>query len=384
MLGILYSVLLGERIRYPDEADYSAIAENIIQGHGYSLDGNTPTAYRPPGFTWLMTAGMAAGGLLSARILNMVCFTGCLGCVFVLARRVAGPTAGIAAIICGLLYPVLFYTAGTFYPQTLGALLLLLCMVIVFGKPLTAWRAIAVGIPGGLLMLTVPSMVFFWGCLLVTAVIINDRNKFRNVILAGVVSVLLTSVWFVRNYNQFESCFFVSTNSGINLLLGNSENTTPNSGVNVDLSAYRKANLNEVEKDRYYRASAVRYMRTHPLHTVKLYGLKFINYFNYRNKLKVASEGSPLRNLMMLVSYGALLLLTILRIIMRKRYPLSAFEIFAVSVYVLNGLFAAVFFTRIRFRLPFDWLLICIAGIALSYVAQSMLDKSGETPNSGS
>jgi hypothetical protein len=43
---------------------------------------------------------------------------------------------------------------------------------------------------------------------------------------------------------------------------------------------------------------------------------------------------------------------------------------------VLNGAFAAIFFTRIRFRLPFDWLLICIAGIILAHLIQAIAGKS--------
>ncbi len=374
VLCIFYAVHLGDRVRYPDEKDYITIAEHLTVGHGYTLDGNNPTAYRAPGFTLLVATGLSGGGILAARILNMICFTGCLGCVFILARRIAGSLGGICAIMAGMLYPVMFYTAGTLYPQTLGSLLLLCSTSIIFGKPLTVMRAVLCGLIGSLLMLTIPSMIFFWGCLMLSSLFPIKRHNVNMIVLTGICSLLLLSVWFARNYRQFDSCFFVSTNSGINLLLGNSENTTPNAGVNVDLSEY-SSDLNEIQKDRHYRSSAIQYMRANPLHSMKLYCLKFLNYFNYRNKLFVASEGSQMRDIAMLITYGGLLLFSIIRLVLIKRIPLSRFELFAFCAYVMNGAFAAVFFTRIRFRLPFDWLLVCIAGIALSHLVHAISES---------
>jgi len=378
---LAYAQSLGSRIRYPDEKDYITIAKHLIDGKGYTLDGENPTAYRAPGFTLLVAAGLSTGGIAAARILNMICFVGCLLCVFIISRRIAGFTAGIFAMLSGILYPVMFYTAGTLYPQTFGALLLLCCVLIVFSAPLNAQRAGLCGLIGGILMLTIPSMVFFWGCLLLTALFLNERRSFHLVILAGICSVLLLGLWFTRNYKQFERPFFVSTNSGINLLLGNSENTTPNAGVNVDLSKYNTSGLNEIQRDSYYRTSAIKYIRNRPLRSIRMYGLKFINYFNYRNKLKMESESSRMRNSIMLISYGGLIILTIIRLILIKSIPLSRFEMFALGAYILNGAFAALFFTRIRFRLPFDWLLVCIAGITLAHITQPLLGSRDKADN---
>ena len=183
------------------------------------------------------------------------------------------------------------------------------------------------------------------------------------------ISLFLIGVWCIRNYNVFDSFVFISSNSGLNLLLGNSENTTPNAGVTVDISKYTSfadtAQFNEIERDAYYRAEAIKFILNHKLHTVKLYGLKFLNYFNYRNELWNKAEASSLRDFVMLVTYGPLLLLFGLRILLLKYFVPSKFEVLLIILYFSSALFHAIFFTRIRFRLPFDFLLIGIVALFL-------------------
>jgi hypothetical protein len=67
----------------------------------------------------------------------------------------------------------------------------------------------------------------------------------------------------------------------------------------------------------------------------------------------------------MLVSYGLLLGLAILRLLGARSIPLTSFERLLLSLYLLSALVHALFFTRIRFRLPFDYALILLAGLFL-------------------
>ena len=48
--------------------------------------------------------------------------------------------------------------------------------------------------------------------------------------------------------------------------------------------------------------------------------------------------------------------------------PLTALEVLLLVLYVAAGMVYAVFFTRIRFRLPFDWLLIAMDAMFLARV----------------
>jgi hypothetical protein len=178
--------------------------------------------------------------------------------------------------------------------------------------------------------------------------------------------------WHMRNQRTFGRFFFVSTNGGINLLLGNCEKTTPNAGVNIDLSKYDAPELDEVERDAHYRRAAFQYMKTHPARTLEMYVLKFLNYFNYRNKLYAATEGSSWRDLVILLTYGGVLGLAVLRLVAARRVPPSRLEQFVFSFYVANGAFAAIFFTRIRFRVPLDFMLASASGVTLILVLRAI------------
>jgi uncharacterized membrane protein YfcA len=58
-----------------------------------------------------------------------------------------------------------------------------------------------------------------------------------------------------------------------------------------------------------------------------------------------------------------LLLLFIVRVARRKRYPLSAFEVLLAWLYVSSAFIYAIFHTRIRYRLPVDYALIALVAM---------------------
>jgi len=157
--------------------------------------------------------------------------------------------------------------------------------------------------------------------------------------------------------------------------LGNSENTTPNSGVNVDISKYDAVagRLDEIARDKYYRDHAIDYIMNNKQQATKLYLLKLINHFNFRNELRTASESSRISDAVMLVTYGFMCFICLFRIVHIKEYSLSRIETVVLLFYVVNALFSAVFFTRIRFRLPFDLLLTIIVARFLAYIVRLRL-----------
>jgi hypothetical protein len=168
--------------------------------------------------------------------------------------------------------------------------------------------------------------------------------------------------WSVRNLVVMGAPVTVSTNSGRNLLLGNAEGTSMDSGTLVDLGEadVEALKLGEVERDRYYRDAALKAMCADPVGTLRLYGLKLLNYFNYRSGLATASEAAWWKDAVMLATYAPLLALLLIRLALARRFPLERVEWLLLVLYVGNAFLAAVFFTRLRFRIPFDWMLIAL------------------------
>jgi hypothetical protein len=62
----------------------------------------------------------------------------------------------------------------------------------------------------------------------------------------------------------------------------------------------------------------------------------------------------------MLFTYEPLLLLLLARFAIARKYPLSELEILFAGLYFINAPFAAIFYSRIRYRLPMDWILLLL------------------------
>jgi len=372
--GAAYSYYLGNTLRYPDEQDYYAIATHLIDTGVFTLDGRHPTAARPPGYPAILAVLLMLGR--SIMILRFANFVALGSSIYLLYHIGKAHGSALTACFAGILvcaYPVLFYTAGTLYPQTIAGCLLLGVMYYLFKKPQSLRYYIVVGLLFGWLILMIPTfIVILLACLV--WLWFQDANKQKIIIALAAASILIT-FWTARNYLVFRSIVFVSSNSGINLLLGNSENTTPNSGVNVDISKYDAVagRLDEIARDKYYRDHAIDYIMNNKQQATKLYLLKLINHFNFRNELRTASESSRISDAVMLVTYGFMCFICLFRIVHIKEYSLSRIETVVLLFYVVNALFSAVFFTRIRFRLPFDLLLTIIVARFLAYIVRLRL-----------
>ncbi len=202
-----------------------------------------------------------------------------------------------------------------------------------------------------------------------------NRKSRLAVVLYPIITLLGTIVvvapWTLRNCIEFHAFIPVSANAGENLLLGNSENVHPLAGANTDISPYQREarGLDEVQRDRLFRERAKEWILENPRSAFTLYAGKVINYFNYRNKLVTKSEASRAKDFVLLVTYYPLLLISLLRLGAARRMGLTPAELLWYSLYFGNALLSAVFFTRIRFRIPYDFLLLGIAAVFLGFCA---------------
>jgi hypothetical protein len=77
----------------------------------------------------------------------------------------------------------------------------------------------------------------------------------------------------------------------------------------------------------------------------------------------------------MFLTYYPLLLCLIFRLFCIHKQPLSRIEVLFVLLYFGSALFYSVFIPRIRYRLPFDVLLIAHVGIIFSLQVDRMKQK---------
>jgi hypothetical protein len=378
LAGVIYSFYLGNNFRFlPDESDYYNLASNLAFRGEYSLDGIHLTTYRPPGYPFFLAPFRLLGfDVVGLRILNYFIIGLCIFVLYKMLHEHYSYLAGLLGLFFVVAYPIVFYTAGTLYPQTFASLLVVL--TIYFYTRATEWKLdnILAGLMAGWLILTTPTFIFILFVLAGWSWIYQKNRNRIQVALTIITACLVVGIWSIRNYTVFNTFVFVTSNSGVNLLIGNSENTTPDGdwGI-VDISNYvqRAAGLNEIQQDQFYRNQAIDYILTHKLASLRMYFLKFLNFFNYRNEFVTKSEVSIARELILLMSYGPLLLVAIARLAFSRFYKLSSLEILWYTAYLVDALVSAVFVTRIRYRLPFDFLLIMIVAVFID----KLIKKSG-------
>lgn len=391
--SLAYAWHLGDRLRYPDEHEYTTLAHQLATQGRFTLDGNTPTAYRPPGYPVLMAVCAKLGGeTRSFRVLNSLALVASVALLHALARRAgASPLHAMLGAAVMAAYPLNLYTAGTLYPQTLLTTMTLAALWVLWRPGTLADRhAAAFGILAGLQALTVPTALAPMGALGAWA-LWQRAPAVRRIRLATLMlsfSLLVLLPWSLRNLRVLDAWVPVSTNSGINLLLGNSPGTTPTAGVNVDLGEHVRAAamMNEVQRDRYYKTAARANIREEPLRYGLLYVLKWLNHFNVYNRLHTADEAGAWQPIVLGVFYVPLLALACRRAWRAARTGgLGAAASMLVLLYLVQAAAQAVFFTRLRFRVPYDPLLIlacCIPALSGVGGAAVAARTPAQTPDS--
>ncbi len=224
-----------------DASYYELQARQLGQGHGYNdpfefLPGHTrlsrPAADHPPLTVFAILPIIWAGdqiGFAESTTQLIVRFEmllfGLFGIVLMalLARRLAGETAGLCAAGIAAVYPYLWVNDGLIMSESLavlcvtGALLLLLRLIDVWKWP----TALALGVLCGLgalaraeLILLAP--LFALGLLWSWRRALRPRLPGLAAIAAGVV--LAVGPWVSFNLSRFDEPTFISTNDGIAIL----------------------------------------------------------------------------------------------------------------------------------------------------------------------
>ncbi len=205
--------------------------------------------------------------------------------------------------------------------------------------------------------------------------------RWRDVLVILLAASLVVGAWTARNAEIFHRFVPISSNSGVNLLMGNNSTVVAyRAAANVGMTPYythaRDLGLDEFQSDRYFRDQAVSWIKAHPGHALILYFEKVLNFFNIVNVYQTREEVTAWKQAVMAAAYLLLLGLLGWRLVEIKRYPLIPREKLFLIVYVLSAFTAAIFFTRIRYRLPYDYLIIAIVALHLSRHLEAWMNDS--------
>jgi 4-amino-4-deoxy-L-arabinose transferase-like glycosyltransferase len=228
--------------RFYDAGYYELQAREIGKGHGYNdpfefLPGaphrSRPAADHPPLTVFAILPVIATGdaiGLAESTTQLIVRFqmliTGLVGIVLMalLARRLAGDTAGLIAAGIAALYPYLWVNDGLIMSESLAVVLVVGALLLTFRLAETpaVRTGFALGLLCGLAALSRAELILL-APLLALPLLRTWRarpwsERLRPVAMVAAGAVLVVGPWVGFNLSRFREPTFISTNDGIAIL----------------------------------------------------------------------------------------------------------------------------------------------------------------------
>ena len=387
IISLSVNIFSANKIVYMDERDYLAISENIYTHQKYLDYNQETTAYRAPLYPFVLStlSWIGSNKIIAMKILNSIflVLTAFIYGLIVFRDSKNRRTQIITTLIIAI-YPIFYFTSSLLYPQMFGATLFALISWMILKEDLSIKGYVLAGLLYGLLILAIPSFVltipivvlfvfFSQSSTNISKEKVSKLQRFASYtkpLIFGLVATVVILCWTARNYYVFRTFIPISTNSGFNLFVGNSENAKYNAGTAIDWTDQRlvieENNYGELEKDQYFKDEAISWIKENPQKFIKLYFAKVLNYFNYTNKMFVKNQESKLKDTILFFSYIPLLFIAILRLFFIAKMPLTRTEKYLYIIYFGTAFTSAIFFTRLRFRVPFDFLLIATVSLFLT------------------
>jgi len=292
----------GHVLQY-DEHDYDGHAVSIAAGHGFSdtLAHGRPTAFRPPGYPYLLAGVYRVAGVdraavaervRVARVAQAVIGTLAVALIGLLAAQLWVRTEGLTAMALGAVYVPLITVGGAVMSEPLFVVLALaaLCAAVQHRRSAHRWRwLVLAGALGGLAVLTRANGVVLLPALALAVWGGSERarghapGRFTRTALVPpallvAIALVVVSPWTIRNAVVLHSFVPVSTQ------LGSALAGTYNDQARGDRGAWRSirhvpafaqlwrrvATTPEPEVERELRAASLHYIRRHPAYVAEV------------------------------------------------------------------------------------------------------------------
>ena len=206
-----------------DDRDYHAIAQSLVRGEGFAIDGAL-TAYRLPGYPYVLAAvyGVFGESGLAVRLLQaLVDVFSCL-LTYLLGRRLlterqAQTAAGIYAILpISILYTTVRMSESVF------TACFLLFLVLLPEDPKDLRRPILLGVIAGCAVL-IRSTALLLPVIILVAPSFSSQplsTRLRSCAMTVGVMFIVLCPWMARNERIFDR-FSLTSNGGVNFWMGN-------------------------------------------------------------------------------------------------------------------------------------------------------------------
>jgi hypothetical protein len=239
----------------------------IASGKGY-INNGVPTAYWPVGYPAFLGLVFYVFGpsLFAGKLANIILYAGVLVCSYYCATvLLRSKLAGKITLLLLAFYPNQIAYSSLLLSETLFLFLLMSgSLLLILPSRQNKILFICSGVIWGLATLVKPQVVLLPFIYLVIC-FWKKREGFLNAIILYSALFLTVLPWIVRNVLVFGSFVFVSTNGGINLLIGNNPYATGNYHYNDMVeSLVDRSFTNEVSIDNNARGAAIKFLEANP------------------------------------------------------------------------------------------------------------------------
>jgi 4-amino-4-deoxy-L-arabinose transferase-like glycosyltransferase len=357
-----------------DESHWVRLAQHFAELGPLHPDTGT---YRPPLYALFLAVvfDLVGPDLQAVRVLQGVLSTVTCALLFLIGRHIGGDRVGLVAAALGSGYPLFVFFAGVLMAETLLILLAVLSLYLslAFQDQPSLWRAVALGAALGLGALCKPVMLA-WAVLLAGGMVIlpgrvsihgaerGSRTKHGTAMIVALCLVI--APWTMRNNAVTGHLVPISTNAGMNLLIGHEPEAR---GVYRDGADYvgllhRITGIqpDAVSRERAALAEVFSWMVAAPGRTLMLAVRKLVLFWS-----PIVAGESALRNLVAVLSYLPVVGLGAWGTWQLRRHPVAwPVASLALSLSIVH----ALFFAHTRFRLPVDAALMVPAAWSITHL----------------
>jgi hypothetical protein len=335
LLGIVLRVILLLFLGTEGQSDweYGIIAENIVDGKGYSFyyfdegkltheikeDSNpAPSAYMAPGYVYLLVGiKLVSSNLLENYIafgFNIIFFIATMFYLFRIAHSLFGGKVAIVSIVLYAVIPEFIYTSYSI--GTTQIYHLFLTLIIYYSLKNANSNKLILPIILGIAILFRFELFLL---LIMVALLMLIRNNYAQVILLILIPSMFLAPWVIRNQQVFDEFIPFSTTGGLNLYRGSNE---------IMIGGWH--NFNTLEKlasfdgdtskielflNNMYKEEALNFITDDYSVSTLNFGKKFFYYWFIN-----PNEGKAL-SIIYIIPWFIMLSLSILGFIKRKRIP---------------------------------------------------------------
>jgi 4-amino-4-deoxy-L-arabinose transferase-like glycosyltransferase len=365
---------------WPDEFYYLEAAQNLYSGEGYRVH-DAPTAYHPVGYSLCLSLLHFAGfnSVFAFQVAQVFAFLLVLFVLYRFCRILFDEKVAFVAIFLGAFYPYWIFTPARLLPTTFVTLFLLLATFFLYKKKVNPSQvnAVLAGFCFGIsVLMKSTALIVFMSALVWYFYTSREAIKHRLTAITILITlmVVVLAPWLYRNSLVFGKPL-LGTNFGYNLWLGSHADANLHSSVNQraipeSLQKQLSQALNEAERDRIFLNAALREIARSPGEAF-LGFLKKSVYFWRPDPSPTTGKHFHATSLrwISILSVTPLLVFALFGFysaLRKDNFDLYLFVIYIVAFTLVH----ALFFPKVRFRLPVDIYLFMPAAYFIKHIIQ--------------